>query len=97
MGYDELVGLLESAGNSTQCNELKGWLEAAGFAVRDGKKGNHKVFKHDGLKDAGFYSSNYDCGHGRNPIIKKPYITKILNHVIRKYEMELRKYLGEKL
>lgn len=97
MTYNELVGLLQNAGNSTRCNELKTWLEATGFTVRDGKRGNHKIFTHDGLKDAGFYSSDYDCGHGRNPTIKKPYLTKILNHVVRKYEMDLRRFLGEEL
>ena len=97
MDYDELVRLLRNAGNDTRCDELKGWLEATGFAVRDGKKGNHKIFIHNGLRDAGFFASGYDCGHGRNPSVKKPYLTKILNHVVRRYEMELRRFLGEEL
>lgn len=95
MDFNELVSFLNNAGNNTRCDELKGWLEATGFTVRDGKKGNHKIFIHNGLRDAGFFSSSYDCGHGKNPSVKKPYITKILNQVVLKYETELRRFLGE--
>lgn len=92
MGYDELVGTLNSAGNASRCNDVKAWLSGAGFNIKRGK-GNHYVITHPGLP--GFTTGSFDCGHGSNPEVKKPYIKKILNHIVKRYEKELRKYLQE--
>lgn len=73
-----------------RCSELTGLLKTLGFDVRDGARGGHKVFVHDHL--AGFASGSYNCEHGRNPEIKRPYIKKVLA-VLRQYEAELSRYL----
>lgn len=50
-------------------------LEGLGFSVKDDKRGGHKVFTHDGIQS--FRTGSYNCEHGRNPEIKRPYIPKI--------------------
>jgi len=81
--------LQESAGN-LRCSEVKQILEELGFRVRDGKKGGHKLYTHPRIKE--FFGSSYNCGHGSNPEVKKPYIRKILR-VLDTYESEIRDYL----
>lgn len=93
MNYDELVHSLESAGNNTRCIDLIRWLEAAGFVVKKGNNGNHYTFTHPGIKSSGFTTSNFACEHGGRPNVKKRYIRKVLNQVIKKYEPELREFL----
>jgi len=90
--YDQAIAALEASKASMRCSELTSWLTALGFDVRDGKRGGHKVFFHDGLP--AFQSSSYNCDHGRNPQIKRPYIVKILR-VLREQESDLKKYLEE--
>lgn len=74
-----------------RCEEVVKILESLGFTVRDTKKG-HKVFKHDGLEN--FFGSNFNCGHGKNPEVKKAYLRNILR-VIEEYEDDLEVLLGE--
>lgn len=88
--YDQVVKALGAAKASTSCSELTDQLTSLGFEVRDGKRGGHKVFIHDGLPS--FTSSSYDCNHGRNPQIKLPYIVKVLR-VLREHETELKSFL----
>lgn len=75
-----------------RCAEVVRILESLGFTVKDRKKAGHKVFNHDGLEN--FFGSNFDCGHGRNPEVKKAYLKKILK-VIDEYEDDLKVLLGE--
>ncbi|HET8554713.1 MAG TPA: type II toxin-antitoxin system HicA family toxin [Rhodanobacteraceae bacterium] len=86
--YAELAG----AGASMRCVALGKLLENLGFEVRDGKRGGHKIFVHDGIP--GFTSGAYNCDHGRNPEIKRPYINKVLK-ILKQYEAELTRYLEE--
>lgn len=81
---------LASAGASMRCEELRRLLEGLGFEVRDGARGGHKVFVHAHID--GFVSGSYNCDHGRNPQIKRPYIKKVLT-VLRQYESDLNDYL----
>lgn len=90
--FDEVVEGLRSAGATVRCQELANSLESLGFEVRDGKKQGHKVFVHHGI--AAFTSGAYTCGHGRNPEIKPVYIKKVIS-LLKQYEKELNKYLGE--
>lgn len=76
-----------------RCAEMTRLLEGLGFEVRDGERGGHKVFSHRGIE--GFLSGGYDCGHGRNPEIKRAYVRKVLN-ILRQYEAELTRYLEER-
>lgn len=81
---------LASAGASMRCTEVTRLLEGLGFEVRDGRRGGHKVFVHEHI--AGFISGSYNCEHGRNPEIKRPYIRKVLG-ILRQYEAELSRHL----
>jgi hypothetical protein len=65
-------------------------LESLVFYVRGGARGGHKLFFHDHIED--FTSGAYNCDHGRNPEIKRPYIKKVLA-ILRQYETELTRYL----
>lgn len=94
MGYDELVDRLATVGNSgISCNGITALLESAGFQVKCGKRGGHRIVTHKNLPN--FTTFGINCGHGRNGLVKKPYVTKFLNHVVKCYEIELRLYLGD--
>lgn len=90
---DQAMKRLESAGASMRCAELTGLLEGLGFEVRNGRRGGHKIFIHDHIP--GFTSGSYNCEHGRNPEIKRPYVKKVLA-VLRQHEQELKRYLEER-
>lgn len=83
---------MEAVGANCRCKHLIKTLTKLGFDVRDGKKQGHKVMTHPGLP--GFTTENFTCGHGGNPEIKRIYIKNVLK-VLRNYELELNKYLGE--
>jgi len=84
--YTEVVKTLQASKASIRCDTLAEQLARLGFEVRDGKRGGHKVFFHDGIST--FTSGSYNCGHGRNPEIKPAYIGKILRILLR-YEAEI--------
>lgn len=90
--YDQAVEALRASKASIRCDDLTRWLERLGFEVSGAGNAGHKVFVHDHLPD--FHSSSYNCDHGRNPQIKRPYIVKVLR-VLREHESDLRKFLGE--
>lgn len=92
MGYDDVKGRFESAGASMRCNEVKKLLESLNFVVVDGKQGNHKVFKHPGI--GSFVGGSYNCGHGKNPEVKRGYIKRILR-VLEDFEHEIKRSTGE--
>jgi len=83
--------LLDGKG-SLRCAEVSALLQQLGFAVRDGKRGGHKLYFHNGIPE--FYSGSFNCGHGRNPEIKAAYITKIVR-TIDTHEAALKKHLRE--
>ena len=88
--YDSVLEALDNAGASMRCGELANLLASLGFEVRDGKRGGHKIFTHDGLPE--FRSGSYNCDHGRNPEIKRPYINKV-SKTLKKYEDAIRSFL----
>ena len=73
-----------------RCSELTKLLISLGFEVKNGKRGGHKVFTHDGLPD--FHASSYNCDHGKNPEIKRPYIKQV-KKTLRQHESSIRAYL----
>ncbi|MBD3587436.1 type II toxin-antitoxin system HicA family toxin [Salinimonas sp. HHU 13199] len=91
--YTEVVDTLRQRKTNLCCNDVKDLLHQLGFEVRDGKRGGHKVFTHDGLPS--FTSGSFNCGHGKNPEIKPAYITKIIR-TLQIYEAELSQYLSER-
>jgi predicted RNA binding protein YcfA (HicA-like mRNA interferase family) len=90
-GYDGALQKLKGAGASMRCKDVVEVLRNLGFKVRDGSKGGHKVITHPGL--AGFITDGFDCGHGNNPEVKRPYLTKIIK-LLERYEDDLRTFLN---
>jgi len=90
--FKDTLNLFES-GKTLRCKDVIAALERLGFEVRDGKRGGHKIYVHDGLDE--FHSSAFNCDHGKNPQIKPAYIKKIVK-VLKQYEQELLELLGEK-
>lgn len=90
--FDEVIQALDQAGASMRCRDLCRHLESLGFEIRDGKRGGHKVFIHSGIPT--FSSSSFNCDHGRNPELKRPYINQVAK-LLRKYEQELRAFLED--
>ncbi|MCG5541975.1 MULTISPECIES: type II toxin-antitoxin system HicA family toxin [unclassified Halorhodospira] len=88
---DEVIQVLEAAGASLRCDDMRRHLESLGFEVRDGKKQGHKIVTHPHLE--GFYSTSYTCGHGKNPEIKPPYVRKV-RATLRNHYQSLSDYLG---
>jgi hypothetical protein len=75
-----------------RCQQLADMLGSLGFEIKGGKKQGHKVFVHHGI--SAFTTGAYTCGHGRNPEIKPVYLKKVAN-LLKQYEVELTRYLGE--
>lgn len=90
--YTTIVETLKNNKTNIRCDDLADLLTQLGFEVRDKKRGGHKIFVHDGLSE--FYSAGYNCGHGKNPVIKSAYIGNVLKILVQ-YEKELVVYLGE--
>ncbi len=91
MDYHDIVERLRRAKANIRCSELKEMLNALGFDVQDGRRGNHKIVKHPGLVN--FIGSDYDCGHGRDPLVKSGYIGNIIR-VLENYEEPLKRLHG---
>jgi len=88
--FEAILQELESVRANARCRDIKGKLEKLGFEVRDGKRGGHKIFVHDGLPS--FMSSSFNCGHGKNPEIKPAYVRKIIR-ILKEHESDIKKYL----
>jgi hypothetical protein len=88
--YTEVIETLQSSKTNCRCSTLTEQLSRLGFEIRDGKRGGHKLFFHDGILS--FTSGSYSCGHGRNPEIKPAYIGKVLK-VLQQYESEIIDFL----
>ena len=86
--YTHVVDTLEGNSSGIRCKELTELLRELGFEVRDGKRGGHKLFFHDEI--SAFQSGSFNCGHGKNPVVKKAYVKKILK-ILKQYEKELGK------
>lgn len=88
--YTKITSEFKRAGASMRCAEVKKLLTQLGFEVKDGSRGGHKVFTHRHLTS--FYSQSFNCDHGKNPEIKKPYIKKIIK-LLEQHEDSLIGYL----
>lgn len=88
MGYDEIIAELRSRTGALRCADLARLLGGLGFVVRDCGKGNHKAYSHPRLPD--FRGGNYDCGHGRNPVVKPVYVRKVIR-TLEEWEDHLRR------
>ena len=72
---ERVLARLSSEPTEIRCAELVRLLERLGFAVRRGRRGNHRIATHDGL--VGFRGLSFDCGHGRNAVVKRAYVRRI--------------------
>ena len=91
--FDDVITELEQAGASMRCRKLTALLTGLGFEVKDGNKGGHKVFTHDHIP--GFHSAAYNCDHGKNPEIKRPYINRV-RKTLEQHEAAIRAYLKKR-
>ena len=93
--FEKSLRELEEAGANMRCDDLTRLLEKLGFSVRKGNKGGHRPFAHPKLP--GFHGASFNCGHGKNPEIKRSYI-KDASGILREYEDQIKEYLrGTKL
>ena len=90
--FDISLSLFQS-NRALRCKDVVSELEKLGFEVRDGKRGGHKVYVHDGLSE--FHSSSFNCDHGKNPQIKPAYLKQVAK-VLKTYEQELKEFLAQK-
>lgn len=88
--FDDLLRQLSEAGASMRCSELTKILEQFGFVVRDGRLGGHKLYSHPGIP--GFTGGSFNCGHGRNPEIKRSYI-RDARKIVEEFRDEIKDYL----
>jgi hypothetical protein len=84
--YTHVVDTIEGNLGGIRCKELTELITGLGFVVRDGKRGGHKLFFHDSI--AAFKSGSFDCGHGKNSVVRKVYVKKVLR-ILKQYESEL--------
>jgi len=90
--YDRIVKKLRQSKNNYRCSELVSDLETLGFEVRNGRRGGHKIYTHDGIPD--FTSGSFNCGHGINSKIKPVYINQV-RKIVERYEEEIIEYLED--
>lgn len=64
-------------------------LENLGFTIKEGRA-NHKIVFHDGIQS--FLSTSYDCGHGKDALIKPVYVGKVAR-VLTDHIRDLVEYL----
>ncbi|MEE9302532.1 MAG: hypothetical protein V3U84_01995 [Thiotrichaceae bacterium] len=89
---NEVIAALEGSIASTRCKELIGQLEGLGFEVRDGKSVGHKLIFHSGIP--GFHSASFNCGHGKNPEVKRVYVRKLVR-LLKQHDNELIEHIKQ--
>ncbi len=89
----EVIAELNARKGNLRCSEVTKFLKSLGFEVKEGKSPGHKIFTHDKLND--FFSGSYNCGHGKNPEIKRAYIGKIVG-ILEYHQSTLEAELGGK-
>lgn len=92
MILDDAKDRLSSGKGSIRCGEVVSILEDLGFTVRPRQNQGHYTYNHEALDK--FWGSNFACPHRSGDPVKKNYITNILR-VLRDYETQLMRYLGE--
>jgi hypothetical protein len=69
-----------------RCIDVCKALRSLGFEVREGDGPGHKVVSHQALK--GFHGTNFNCGHGKNPEVNRPYVKNLIR-VLQQWQPEL--------
>jgi hypothetical protein len=78
--YEAAISNIPVSGKNVTCSDITKILKSLGYTVRNGKRGGHKVFFNDSVP--GFSGSGYNCGHGRDPILKRGYVVRIRQELI---------------
>ena len=86
MSVQDAIDELNSTGANLRCKRLVKMLESLGFVVKSKKSGGHKSFMHPDIRH--FHGGNFDCGHGRDPEVKKVYIG-IVKNILITYQHDL--------
>lgn len=89
---DAVLQLLDDSDHVFNCKELGQLLETIGCRIKECKTPGHKQVFHDEIRE--FHSISYNCGHGKNPEIKRPYIRKISSY-LTSLKPQLLEFLGE--
>lgn len=87
----DAIETLEAGAASMSGDDLENLLIRLGFKVRAGSSGSHQVVTHDGLD--GFLSTSFDKGHKKQML---PVYPRNIKRIIKQYQGELEKFLGEK-
>jgi len=74
---DSAIETLRNGRGNVRCQDLVRMLRDLGFsvAVRARSPGHH-TFYHPA--DGKTIFGNFDCGHGRNPVPKRPYVLSVI-------------------
>lgn len=92
LDYDAALGRLKGSAANLRCSEVRDILSGLGFKIKDGKKSpGHKMYSHPFIRD--FFGGDYNCGHGKDPQVKRTYIGNIIN-VLEELEHDIKKYLS---
>ena len=87
----ETIKLFENSLKGMRCSAVRRALEKLKFNVRDAAAG-HRVVSHPGL--AGFHGASFNCGHGRDDLVKPIYIRNLVKVLIQ-WQEELEAIHGE--
>lgn len=93
LSVNNVIAFLKQHKTNLRCEEVKRQLVKLGFEINDGKRGGHKLVKHNGL--ASFRSLSFNCGHGTNPEIKPAYIDNIIT-VLNQYVEDIESYMEKR-
>jgi hypothetical protein len=88
---DQSLDELRRRKRSLRCSDLCGLLKQLGYEVHPGKAG-HKTYDHPALPE--WIGSNFDCGHGKDGVIKLPYVVRVIS-IVTEHSSVLKKLRGE--
>ena len=87
----EIIARFKASPKGLRCRTVRSALEELQFTVRDATAG-HRVVTHAGLQE--FYGTSFNCGHGRNQLVKPIYVRNLIRLLIER-EAELEAINGE--
>lgn len=90
--FDSVIADLGKRKGTIKKSEFINILELIGFTVRAGKRGKHYTYSHQAF--VVHPGGTFNGEHGKDENIKVPYILNCIR-LMRRYEQELKEYLGE--
>jgi hypothetical protein len=86
------IDQLRASPKSVRCMELCRLLKRLHFEVRNGAGPGHRVFAHPRIKS--FHGSNFNCGHGKDPIVLPVYVRRIAD-VLEEWKAEIEEFMND--